>query len=880
VRARFGGLPYLLKLLAAARPLSVQVHPARAQAEAGYAREERDGPPRDDAARCYRDPRAKPELLVALGPFDALAGLRPPAQVAAALARVPALAALLPDPDADPQGLRRLVEAWFALPAARRAPALDALAAHLRARADAEPPDAVARALRAHAAARPPDPGLLFALLLVPVHLEAGEALFLPPGTPHAYLGGAAVELMACSDNTLRAGLTSKHVDVGELLHAVHFDAPAPTVLAAPDATGTWRVPAAEFALQRLSPAPQAPVERRAAGPETLLVLPGSASVHVGFAGGGLDLGAGEACLVPDGVAYRLEAAGEATVLRAHVPVPGADAPAGPAATAGRVEVLRRSIAAADALFRTGTPAGVVGVVSGSPGARAHWEQVLEGARASLRARRVLSLHEDRPVNQAFGLLLLWQRLRPHLRPGEGALVTFVFGEGTRVSPWTEAEGGQKASLRTFVRAAPARARATLGTGELALRHFATVESHLRRSGFDGVVVKWGDEVLVAGRDLSGADPRLAGADVVRFVARRPLTAASAQHKDWIALDADGRVTRFVPRRPLAAMQALAAEGCFEERDGALHGWVNLGSVALSRPLLDVLLEAFEAEVADVGADRRRRPDLDPQLFTALTVAALPDEERRAAAWARACRESEAVRALRRNLPDVLQRLRAALERFEKRQGRAPVLRALDLGRPYWGDAGQHRSLFDLFAALRQAGEAGVVARALAGLGEPDAEGNVRAGDTRLGPGVRVRGSVLIDAHVQDGCVEDSVLVGTRCGTLDARGALDVESVAADLRLEPRAGSYRLLAAEPVALGPGERVTTVVFPEGAVDLRVHEDTDLRDRAASYDVPILGNPLSFREAHARAAAADPAALEDRRASLRAALRLPPQGRAAP
>lgn len=516
---------------------------------------------------------------------------------------------------------------------------------------------------------------------------------------------------------------------------------------------------------------------------------------------------------------------------------------------------------------------GLVGIVSGTPGAAARWTRVLDQARAGLGARDTASLVEDLPVNQGLGLLLLWRRIRARLRPGEGALVAFVFGDGSRASPFTEAEGGQKAALLSPVSDGGRR----LPLVEVALRGFAPVEAFLRRSGFDGVTVKWGDEIQVPGRVLSGADPALRDADVVRFVSMRPVTQADAADKDWLGVDASGRITAFVPRRPLAELAALADRGAFRRDGDGLVGGVNLGSIAVSRRLLDVLLEAFDRDLDDDTADRASRPDLDPQLFTALCVARIADPRERSEAWRRAADESAAIRRIDAAMPRLVDRLRAAVEAFAARHGREPALVALDLGTPYWGDVGDHARMAAFYTALNALGPDGDVARALAGIhGHRDGHGNLRAGDVRVGPGVRVRGSVLVDVCLEGaGEVVDSVLIGTRAHRIRARGAFDVASVAADLTLSPGAGAYRVIARDPVQAGPGERVTTVFTPGGALLLRIPGDLDLRDRPRTYDVPVAGNPVSLREAHALALAMDPAEIEARRAAAaEAVLRGPP------
>jgi hypothetical protein len=520
------------------------------------------------------------------------------------------------------------------------------------------------------------------------------------------------------------------------------------------------------------------------------------------------------------------------------------------------VEAVRANLAVTDRLFagELGGPPRVLATVSGSAAAQRFWQHQLDRAAPALGARVGVSLHEDLPVNQAFGLLLLGERLRPRVRDGEGALAAFVFGEGTRATPFTETEGGQKPALWSFVR----RDGRFLSTVEVALRTFAPVEAYLRRSGFEGLVVKWGDEIQVPTLDLSGVDPALAEADVVRFVSLRAMTDDDARQKDWVGVDASGEVTAFIPRRPLAEMAPLAARGLLRRDGDRLVGGINLGSIALSWRLLDVLLEELGEDVHDATAHRKDRPDLDPQLFTALCVARIDEAEARRHAWEAARAESAAMEAMHRRAPGLFDRLRRALEAFAARHGRPARIRALDFGDQYWGDIGQHRQMRALYGALRSDGPDGEVARALAGVGEADAEGNRIDASTVLGPEVDVRGSVLLGARVDAGTVIDSVLLGTHVEELSAEGAFDVGSRVGRLRLAPESGAYRLLERD-AEVGPGERATTVILEDEALLLRVEEDTDLRDRTRTYDVPILGNPRSFRDVHGAAVASDPEAI---------------------
>lgn len=216
-----GPLPFLLKVLAADSPLSIQAHPTRAQAERGFALENAAGLAPDAPNRNYRDANHKPEVLVALTDFSALCGFRPSDQ------RTAIIAELVRQGVPGSTELARVVEAglgsaveWILTRGDGVNELVEALSAGIRTTTDAVVDDATetARMLSTHF---PGDPGVAISLLLNHVVLRPGEALYLPAGNIHAYLHGLGIEVMAASDNVLRGGLTTKHIDVPELINVL-----------------------------------------------------------------------------------------------------------------------------------------------------------------------------------------------------------------------------------------------------------------------------------------------------------------------------------------------------------------------------------------------------------------------------------------------------------------------------------------------------------------------------------------------------------------------------------------------------------------------------------------------------------------------------------
>ena len=332
VRARFGDtLPYLVKVLAADEPLSLQAHPSARQAVEGYEAEDRLKVALNSPVRNYRDRSHKPELLVALTEFEALAGFRPAAGTVALL-RALAVPELEPfiallSGESDAAGLRALFTTWITAPQPNLdtlIPAvLDGAVGYVRSGAT----EFVAEAKTALELGEryPGDAGVLAALLLNRISLKPGEGIYLPAGNLHSYLRGMAMEVMANSDNVLRGGLTPKHVDVPELLRVLDF-APVLDARVHTDRHGietVFQTPAPEFAAsvltldgERLGHEIDAPCAHD--GPQILVCMQGSAVVRAKSGEVLLDRGAAAWVAADDGP-IRLEATATARLFRATV---------------------------------------------------------------------------------------------------------------------------------------------------------------------------------------------------------------------------------------------------------------------------------------------------------------------------------------------------------------------------------------------------------------------------------------------------------------------------------------------------------------------------------------------------------------------------------
>jgi mannose-6-phosphate isomerase len=302
--ARFGTrLPFLLKVLSAERALSIQLHPSRAQAEAGYRAENARGLPPGDPARNYIDDWPKPELLCALTPFEVLAGLRTPADAAGilralAVDQLAPLAARVEDA-ATEDVLGEVFGSVLDWPVPGRAGLVadvTAACARLAAAGGGYARDCAA-AVR-ESADHPGDIGLVAMLLMRHTVLPPGQAIYMPAGGLHVYLSGTGVEVLANSDNVVRAGLTSKHLDVPELLRLLDPAVTVPVLSPAPlgDGISWFDTPAPEFRLYLADLIGRA-VTLPGTGPRIILCTAGAALLR-SESGGPVKVGRGESCFV------------------------------------------------------------------------------------------------------------------------------------------------------------------------------------------------------------------------------------------------------------------------------------------------------------------------------------------------------------------------------------------------------------------------------------------------------------------------------------------------------------------------------------------------------------------------------------------------------
>ncbi len=319
---RFGELPYLFKVQDVKDILSIQVHPSKEEAEKGFEREEAEGIPINAPYRNYKDRNHKPEVMVALTDFWLLHGFRQLADIEKTLEDVAEFNILLPL--FRKEGLKALYRFVMEMEQS----AVNSMLANLIKREIRKKNEGlldrsmpgwwVAKIFSGKPATGDIDRAVFSIYFFNIVEVHPGEGVFQSAGIPHAYMEGQCVELMANSDNVLRAGLTPKHIDVPELMKHTRFNSVVPNVMkGTPAMTGEriYPCPVPDFGIARIELNAQVTYQNRSTSLEIILVTGGGAVIN-----NSIVLKRGEAVAIFANEEYRISASGNCTLFKAFVP--------------------------------------------------------------------------------------------------------------------------------------------------------------------------------------------------------------------------------------------------------------------------------------------------------------------------------------------------------------------------------------------------------------------------------------------------------------------------------------------------------------------------------------------------------------------------------
>jgi hypothetical protein len=522
-------------------------------------------------------------------------------------------------------------------------------------------------------------------------------------------------------------------------------------------------------------------------------------------------------------------------------------------------------------LIRSNAGPSQVIVVSGSQADQSYWRERFTITKSEMfredGSTRLLSIHEKSPKGNFLGTLNAWQAFRagaegdvPIAHPDDVALTTMVFGSGTRLSPFTQTLGNCKPRFPT-----PYNFRAKnvyLSIGELSTLYSNHLIGHLKEGGFPGMVIKWGDEIVLPGSQwrLNQSDYR--DIDGFRFVWFTEPTDELAREKDWVLVDADTGSMRFQLARQSSSSLLQRAQYKSRSRNSRLG--VNLGSLGISYDFLDIALEVFSADVLDPS----KKIDWDPYVWLAL--ACEDEREWREEMEYEKQMGNKGIADLEAKYPDFFEKITIVKHIVERKNGRAFRVKALDFGDVFWTDFGQHLALRNNLSVLLESNEQGELTRDLFNLPhERDEKGNTII-DSKIHPNARIANSLIVDSVIKgsDTNIQGGVVVGSTHDRVHMpQGGTSLFCTARELSFNgPNAIAFHSIA-PVISLSEGGRHSTVVTPQGAYQL-VSNEAIIDYKGANYSNAILENAISFAEANKRVEGMTQSMLDELREKARA------------
>jgi len=522
-------------------------------------------------------------------------------------------------------------------------------------------------------------------------------------------------------------------------------------------------------------------------------------------------------------------------------------------------EIWQRNILTCRDIIQQNWGPGVVNVVSGSEDDQAYWQERLQNTNQDVfridGSTRIFSFTEKTRKGNFLGSVKAWIELQNAL---EGQplppmiLMTMVFGQGKRLSPFTQALANRKPAFPTPM--CSTNQALYLSTADVAAMSATLWQYHLASNGFKGLIIKWGDEAVVPGKIWGAGTANYKEIDGVRFVWQTEPTEDLAREKEWVEYDAvTSQMTFQYTRQGLDSLRERLSQGGKDRKIG-----VNLGSLAISYPLMQVMEEVFGRDVADEA----KWVDWDPYTWIALSC-------REAVEW-EAEREREdrmgksGILELEKRLPDFYPKIHQVGEIFQERFRRYPAIGVLDFGEPYWMDWGLHLSLRRSLDTLITDSDLGIASRELFHLPqERDQNGNIILCSS-IPPSADIRNSVLVDTTITDpaSVIHDGIVVAGRHRKLMMPHGGSALFCAADVMSfnGPHGIAFKATGQEH-QLAEGDRLTQLYFTDGTLVMRTNE-TLLNYEGDNYSQPVLGNTISFEEAARRMSLDDTRLVEKR------------------
>jgi hypothetical protein len=446
------------------------------------------------------------------------------------------------------------------------------------------------------------------------------------------------------------------------------------------------------------------------------------------------------------------------------------------------------------------------------------------------------------------GALQAYSAVRDNHRGNNSPIsqIVMLFGSGTRLSPFTQSLRNVKAA---FPLPAGSRGSSGLTIGEAAIRSATPMIDCLQQAGFHGVVLSWGDEVLIPSRPLIADPGTISNADVIRFGWRKDPDPELATQKEWLQVDlATNLVVRDISRQPLDRL----TEVLNRTSNPQMATFVNLGSFAATHEFLSAACDTFGKRVFDESS----AANWDPYFWRAL-------QSPSRASWDELMRYEQGasltgLQSLLASVPDFFELVQHFRMAFEQRVGRPMRVSVFDFGEPYWIDAGNHAALSRAFTDLFSASQSGAAIRAFLGLPDAISAGANFITDSSLPVDHKVANSIVIGSTItgSGSSLAGAVVLGSNIGHIIADpGAAIIWCRVDGLRVDgPNGIAFRLDGARHVVLGD-ESATTLRLGERILNLKYSRRIGNIDPRI-FEKRLPGNPVSFSEAASLIKSVDP------------------------
>ncbi|MBF0494577.1 MAG: hypothetical protein HQL28_05550 [Candidatus Omnitrophica bacterium] len=546
-----------------------------------------------------------------------------------------------------------------------------------------------------------------------------------------------------------------------------------------------------------------------------------------------------------------------------------------------RLQNILDNIAYTRELVKTSSNVKIVTLVSGSDTHASYWQNRINNtSRYIFNAdgkTRILSLSErlgnKERMGNFLGTLFAYSKLKEYAAKtgvdyrSSVILEGMLFGRGERVSPFSQIEGGCKPAIASMAANYDLNGeKHALSQIEEALMFFAPIAKRLESGGFRGILNKWGDETEIASVALkTGMSERcLDEFDMIKFTSVQEVTDNTASSKDWVISDKDNNFVTQIPRVSRAELlNKMKSHGVKFIGEDNVRANISVGPIAISYDLLDIMWTVFADDIAKDGVSL----DFDPYLLLAFSHEN-PDK------WNEEVRRDRKLAALagaEGTMPDLFRKVIRVRELFKSKFTRPMNFKVMSLGDDiFWNDIGQHDGLRAKHLKLAESSESGQVARSIENITEKLApNGNIIVNSEISGP-AEIKNSVIINSRISGASkITGSVIKDCVLKDISADRAFCVLSRRTGKTvLKKHSGLYKSAGSviDPLVLEEKMRHGTLLTGEGAVDMFVSEDTDLRDKGNNYDRPILGNKISFAEAYTMMHGLDPESINERMKNL--------------